>query len=75
MSGEYAAGFKRVLDAWDAAFVEGDIDAFSGLVADDVQLMWHYRETITGKENVVVAFGRVFFLIDTSAWKARPSHR
>ncbi len=70
MSGKDTASFRRALDAWDDAFAEGDIDAFAGLLADDVQLMWHYRETITGKENVVEAFGGVFSSIDTSAWKA-----
>ena len=70
MSSADTPDFWRALDAWDAAFVAGDIEAFAALLAGDVQLMWHHRDTITGKENVVEAFGGLFSSTDTSAWMA-----
>lgn len=62
--------FHTVLDAWDSAFSNGDIESFAAILADDVQLMWHFHDTTTGKGDVVESFRGLFASTDTSAWRA-----
>lgn len=71
-SEEVPGTLQTALSAFGTAFADGDIDTLAALLAEDVQLMWHHQDTITGRVNVVSAFGEVFDSVDTSQWK--PDH-
>ncbi len=65
-----AGGIQEALVAFDTSLATGDATAFVGLLAEDVELMWHYNPTIVGRSAVDQAFRQLFATYDTSAWKA-----
>ena len=72
MSGNVAeTDVAELLDAWHAAFADGDADRFAAFFAEDATLYLLHREPIEGRDAIRDYWASGFARLDTSAWEPR----